>query len=176
MKKIILFATLLSFSFSSVQAHDDNNADPTKPKAEKPACAVKIDKEDTGNKIFYSSIAGESLYIQTVDKHLRPLSCLLRINDEDKHQIVPKNGLITFEKDQQISAIHVFHDSKVYDFVPEATEHNKLTLVLDTKNRKYNYYENRARKINNEEFYPTTKSKRKLASCGLQADVDYLLQ
>lgn len=174
MKKIILFAALFSFSFSSVQAHDDNNTEPTSC-SEKPEKVDKLDKTDSGNKIFYSSIEGESLYIQTVDKHLRPLSCLLRINDEDKHQIVPENGLITFERDQEISAIHVFHDSKVYDFVPEETEHNKLTLVLDTKNRKYNYYENRARKIKNETFYPNSKPKRKFASCGLQADVEYLL-
>ena len=146
MKKLILFASLFCFGFSSLQAHDDNNI-PPKPKADHPACVKKVDKEDSGNKIFNSSIAGESLYIETVDKHLRPLSCLLRINEESQHQIVPASGLITFDKDKEISAIHVFHDSKVYDFVPEETEHNKLTLVLDTKNRRYNYFENRARRI-----------------------------
>lgn len=174
MKKILLFAALLSFSFTQSYA---NNGDKNKPNCKKdhPEAADSGDGEKSGNKIVYSSIAGEFLYIETVDKNRRPLSCLMRINNEDKHRFVPENGLITFDRDTDLQTIHVFHDSKVYDFVPKQTEHNKLTLVLNTKNQKYHQYENRVRKIKYDDIYFESKPKKRVMSCGLQADVDFLV-
>lgn len=172
MKKLLFLTFLLSVSISGFAMHEDPVEDKKKECADKKECAqkrVNIKKKSEHNTIYYSSIEGEALFIETVDKHRRPLSCILRINDEPKHTFVPEDGLVAFDKNKEVKVIHVFHDSKVYDFIPEKTNHNKLTLVLNTKNQKYHLYENRLRKINNENWMQK-QSKGRMVSCEINSE------
>lgn len=146
MKKNILLPILFLCTTLSLWATNKNHEDPMYS-ADAPQKVDEAIEDDGENKIVYSSIAGEAIYIETVDKHMRPLSCLLSINNENRYHYVAHDGWIAFKKDTPLETIHVFHDAKVYDFVPKETGHNKLTLVLNTKNQKYDLYENRVRKI-----------------------------
>ncbi len=168
MKKISLLLCMLSFVIYTQAADDAFN--PTfplhgdDPETQNTAGGDSIltnhttlDAIKSPNVIHYSYEKGDALYLATVDEFERPLSCILSINQERKYHFIPESGIISFERDTKVDRISVFHDAKVYDFIPDPTDHNKLTLVLDTESQRFDLFEDRLHKINQPITTPKNK-------------------
>ncbi|MEL6637952.1 MAG: hypothetical protein AAFW73_16385 [Bacteroidota bacterium] len=166
MKRYSMFLYVLAFFVSSplvmLAANDQlaHNGDDPAPPSKSDTIMASPQLFRSPNVIHYSYEKGDALFLETVDEFERPLSCILSINQERRYHFVPEDGIISFERDTKVDRISVFHDAKVYDFIPEPSDHNKLTLVLDTESQRFDLFEDRLHKIN----YTRPKSKRNKAT------------